>query len=72
MLCTLENNLGAYDDAIRDASGVDGIRWYELRDPNGTPTVFQQATYAPSDGLYRWMGSMAMDRAGDIAVMARL
>src|SRR6185369_10010226 len=24
-----------------------GVRWYELRDPNGTPTVFQQGTYAP-------------------------
>jgi uncharacterized repeat protein (TIGR01451 family) len=44
-----------------------GIRWYELRDPNGTPTVFQQSTYAP-DAEHRWMGSIAMDGAGNIAL----
>lgn len=44
-----------------------GIRWYELRSPNGTPSVYQQGTYAP-DSNYRWMGSAAMDQAGDIAV----
>src|SRR5258708_25117438 len=44
-----------------------GVRWYELRSPNATPTVFQQGTYAP-DSSYRWMGSIAMDKAGDIAL----
>src|SRR5262249_31118113 len=44
-----------------------GIRWYELRNPGGSPQVYQQGTYAP-DSTYRWMGSVAMDRAGDIAV----
>ena len=44
-----------------------GVRWYELRSPNATPTVFQQGTYAP-DADYRWMGSVAMDSVGDIAV----
>jgi hypothetical protein len=44
-----------------------GIRWYELQSPNGTPTVHQQGTYAP-DGNYRWMGSAAMDKNGDIAL----
>src|SRR6266498_3029965 len=44
-----------------------GLRWYELRNPNGTPTVFQQGTYAP-DSSYRWMGSIAMDHAGNIAL----
>jgi hypothetical protein len=44
-----------------------GIRWYELRNPNGAPTVYQQATFAP-DSNYRWMGSIAMDKNGDIAV----
>ena len=47
--------------------GQTGIRWYELRSPGGTPTVFQQGTYAP-DASYRWMGSIAMDKVGDIAV----
>ena len=44
-----------------------GVRWYELRSPNATPTVFQQGTYAP-DSSFRWMGSIGMDKAGNIAV----
>jgi hypothetical protein len=44
-----------------------GVRWYEIRNPNGTPTVFQQGTFAP-DANFRWMGSVAMDKVGDIAV----
>ncbi len=44
-----------------------GVRWYEIRNPSGTPTIFQQGTYAP-DSTFRWMGSIGMDRAGDIAV----
>ena len=52
-----------------DANGADqaGVRWYELRDPNGSPNVYQQGTYAP-DSDSRWMGSIAMDGNGDIAV----
>ena len=45
-----------------------GIRWYELRNPNGTPTVFQQGTYAPDADNYRWMGSAAQDKVGNLAV----
>ncbi len=44
-----------------------GIRWYEIQDPNGTPTVFQQGTFAP-DASTRWMGSTAMDQSGNIAL----
>jgi hypothetical protein len=49
---------------------VSGIRWWEIRDPNGTPVIFQQGTYAPglTDGIHRWMGSMAMDNQGNIAM----
>jgi hypothetical protein len=44
-----------------------GVRWYEIRSPNATPTVFQQGTFSP-DSQYRWMGSIAMDQSSDIAV----
>ena len=54
------------DHAVVAGSSV-GMRWYEIRDPNGTPTVYQQGTYAP-DASYRWMGSIAMDTKGDIAM----
>ena len=49
------------------SSAVSAIRWYEIRSPNTTPTVYQQGTYSP-DTDSRWMGSIAMDKAGDIAV----
>jgi Big-like domain-containing protein/List-Bact-rpt repeat protein len=45
-----------------------GIRWYEIRSPDTTPTVFQQGTYAPSDTNWRFMGSLAADQAGDIGL----
>ncbi|TML74036.1 MAG: hypothetical protein E6G13_01580 [Actinobacteria bacterium] len=54
------------NDSVTAGASV-GIRWYELRDPNGTPTVYQQGTYAP-DSSYRWMGSVAMDHNGDMAL----
>jgi len=46
---------------------VVGVRWYELRNPGGTPTVYQQGTYSP-DSTSRWMGSIAMDKLGNIAM----
>jgi hypothetical protein len=48
------------------ANGGGGIRWYEIRSPNSTPTVYQQGTFAP-DSQYRWMGSIASDQDGNIA-----
>jgi hypothetical protein len=47
------------------AGGASGVRWYEVRDPGGTPTIFQQGTYAP-DGTFRWMASIAMDKAQNV------
>ena len=49
---------------------VSGIRWWELRDPNGSPVIFQEGTYAPglTDGIHRWMGSISMNSLGDIAL----
>jgi hypothetical protein len=45
-----------------------GLRWYELRSPNApAPVVYQQGTYAP-DASYRWMGSAAMDKVGNLAM----
>jgi hypothetical protein len=49
-----------------DNGGPSAIRWYEIRTPS-SPTIFQQGTFAP-DTNYRWMGSAAMDSAGNIAV----
>ena len=53
--------------SVAPTAGGGGVRWYEIRSPGATPTVYQQSTFAP-DTRYRWMGSAAMDRVGDIAV----
>jgi len=46
-----------------------GVRWYELRkDASGAWSIYQQGTYAPNDGDHRWMGSIAMDQTGNIAL----
>ncbi|MDQ3931204.1 MAG: S-layer homology domain-containing protein, partial [Chloroflexota bacterium] len=50
-----------------DGTGHAGVRWYELRSPNATPTIYQQGTYAP-DASHRWMGSTAMDGDGNLAI----
>jgi hypothetical protein len=50
-----------------DAGGRAGVRWYEIRSPNTSPTIFQQGTYSP-DTDHRWMGSIAMDHSGDMAM----
>lgn len=44
-----------------------GIRWYELRDLSSSPTVFQHGTVG-TPGLSRWVGSIGMDRNGNIAL----
>jgi len=50
------------------AGAQGGSRWYEIRSPAGTPTVFQQGTYAPADGAWRWLGSISQDQAQDFAL----
>jgi Protein of unknown function (DUF1573) len=44
-----------------------GVRWYEIHNPETTPTLFQSGTFAP-DSQYRWMPGIAMDSQQDIAV----
>ena len=59
------------NQTVRVAPGQVGVRWYELRTPHaGVPTVFQQGTYAgdAANTDSRWMGSIAMDGDGDIAL----
>ncbi|HMA36129.1 MAG TPA: choice-of-anchor J domain-containing protein, partial [Chloroflexia bacterium] len=55
------------DHAVDAGSGKAGMRWYEIRNPAGTPTIYQQGTYAP-DAASRWGGSIALDHVGDMAM----
>ena len=54
-----------------DVDGTDrgGIRWFELRSPNPGAIweLFQEGTHSP-DTDPRWMGSIAMDKTGNIAL----
>ncbi|TSA28235.1 MAG: T9SS C-terminal target domain-containing protein [Bacteroidetes bacterium] len=47
---------------------VAGVRWYEFRKTTGDWSLYQEGTYAPADGHSRWMGSIALDTAGSIAL----
>ena len=53
-----------------DVSGGDraGIRWAELRDTGGGWSLFQTGTFAGADTDHRWMGSINIDGAGNIAL----
>ncbi len=56
---------------LTPSGSIGGVRWYEIQNPGGfglnPPVVVQQSTVAP-DTDSRWLGSIAMDKAGDIAL----
>ena len=57
--------------AVDAGSGRAGVRWYEVRDPGGSPPVIhQQSTWAGASGdtLHRFVGSIAQDGAGNVAL----
>jgi hypothetical protein len=64
-------NFGGYISLLVNhsvtAPGSVGVRWYELHDDGTGLNVYQQGTFAP-DTNYRWMGSIAQDKQGNIAV----
>ncbi|MFC3833313.1 MULTISPECIES: hypothetical protein [Deinococcus] len=53
---------------VEASPGVAGMRWYEVRRVDGAYSVHQQGTYAPGDGIQRWMGSVAMDGRGNMGL----
>lgn len=58
-----------YHDVNADGFGQAGLRWYELRRVEGEDwEIYQQGTFAPDDDDNRWMGSIAMNQNGDIAI----
>jgi hypothetical protein len=66
-------NFGTHESIVFNHTvdtGADkaAIRWYELRGINATPSIFQQGTYDPVPTEHRWMGSMAQDNQGNMAL----
>jgi hypothetical protein len=50
-------------------SNIGGIRWFELRKTGaGAWTLYQEGTYAPTTTDNRWMGGIAQDGSGNIAL----
>ena len=46
-----------------------GIRWFELRENNdGVWYIYQESTFDPDGINNRWLGSMGMDKFGNIAM----
>lgn len=54
--------------SVNNSTAV-AARWYEFRAPSGSSslTLFQSGD-TPDDGEYRWMGSVAYDKVGDVAL----
>ena len=54
--------------SVNDTTAV-AARWYEFRALDGSTSLsLYQSGQTPDDGHYRWMGSVAMDKKGDIAI----
>lgn len=71
-------DLGSHESIVTnhtvDATGANraGIHWLEIRTPfgdgpDGAPSLFQQGVWSP-DSTHRWMGSIAQDGAGNMAL----
>jgi hypothetical protein len=65
-------NFGSHESLVGNftvrSNNVAGVRWFELRNvTSGPATVFQESTFQP-DTTWRWMGSIAMDTQGNLAV----
>ncbi len=56
------------NSSVEALPGQAGVRWYELRRTAGVYSVYQTGTYAPADGVHRWMGSIAQDHSGNVAL----
>ena len=66
-------NFGSYETLVTNhtvdaGSARAGVRWYEIRKSGGAWSVYQQGTYAPADTEHRWMGSVALDHNGNMAI----
>lgn len=64
-------NFGSHASLVANhtvtANAKASIRWYELRKTANDWSVYQQSTYSP-DTDHRWMGSIAMNVNGNIAI----
>jgi hypothetical protein len=55
-------------DVQAGAENRSGVRWFDIADPFGAPSITQQGTFAPDDGTSRFIASPAVDASGNLAV----
>ena len=67
-------NFGSHESLLVNHSvvptsgtAISAVRWYEIRSPGSSPVVFQQGTFQ-NNSVSFWMGSMAQDKLGNIAL----
>ena len=65
-------NFGTYESllathSVKAPKAPSGMRWYEIRSPNTTPVLYQRGTFG-AGAISLWMGSIAQDKTGDIAL----
>ncbi|HEV2381143.1 MAG TPA: hypothetical protein VG206_15285 [Terriglobia bacterium] len=70
-------NFGTFESLVANHSvkpsgsgaAVSGVRWYEVRSPGSSPVIFQKGTVGGgTSSVGKWMGSIAEDKNGDIAL----
>ncbi|HSM52392.1 MAG TPA: hypothetical protein VLA75_13410 [Thermoanaerobaculia bacterium] len=65
---THESMVGTWTVDVTGSPDLAAPRWFELRSTGGGPwAIHQQGTHSP-DNTHRWMGSIAMDQDGNIAL----
>ncbi len=55
---------------VSSASNQVGVRWYQLCSQNAAVPFYvcSQSTFSPDTATYRWMGSIAQDRNGNLGL----
>ncbi|HUZ47099.1 MAG TPA: hypothetical protein VMW54_10730 [Terriglobia bacterium] len=70
-------NYGAYQQfvvnhSVQVSSGSQqtGIRWYAIRNSSGSVpfAIYKESTFSPDSTYYRWMGSIAQNKNGDLGL----
>jgi hypothetical protein len=66
-------NFGAFESLLANqtvaaGTGKAAVRWYEIRAPFGTPLLYQSGDWVAGGSESRWLGSIAQDKFGNIAV----
>ncbi|HEY0061363.1 MAG TPA: hypothetical protein VGC21_04540 [Telluria sp.] len=62
-----DGNALLLNHTVVQPDGQAALRWYEIRAPFGATQLYQQGSLAP-DGDSRWMGSIGIDKTGNIAI----